>query len=286
MQTTKMESIKIDDILKICENLDQFKFFIDDLNKFLTKCKNKEKTLKKICNINKSLFKSKYKNFYIKNKEIIDQLNKDGQFEKFIKNIISNGDIKPEINELYFYLVKNKNNLQSIVKTLNKLKTLTFKEIFFSVEFKFSIHCELRKKHQQVLTYFDQISKISDNTYNGTGSHYMIKIEHNLKNGTLDHAYIYLNSLIFSEEILPKTIEYEYILKLIIEKINLINDNKPSEIDLIKAFISTMFPEILAAKDIEEIKKLLTQIQQLIAPDQQKQKEPPKAYQKTIHQKK
>ncbi len=204
------ETAKINDLIFICNIIDEYDNFSNDLNKLIT-TKDIDKILKDFNKLHNGIrwFISKdIRSFYFKYKDLIEYIFKYMGEDFFIKN---------NLDYFYKYINKHKIYKSKILQLLDVLKMLGFEELTLKEETKFtdeeySTTSSYNKKIN--IVYLDNIEIIPNYQnnlikYKSKGSNYKITIKNSRVNITV-------NSLIFDITKLPNSIDPKFILNEII----------------------------------------------------------------------
>ena len=239
----KNSEIKIDNLIALINILDNYEDFSNNLKKFVKKEKYNRELIGKLHKISKDEFCIRdmgAKKFYKDNKEVIDIINKYTSIYDFIcSNYDYNGNLIDGYDKLdyyYNYILKNKNNIEQIKLVLDRIKDLGINKINYNESYNFTnntYHFSLN--HKGCLNYLDNIEVLpgyskSKIDYYTKESNYKIMIYN------FDDIYetneIYLNSLIFNPNVLPKKISKEETLDIIfnLKKKNNEEENKIREV--------------------------------------------------------
>lgn len=224
----KLYKAETSNIIALCHIIDDFEKFEKRLVSMISAKNNYEFAIE-LMNISAGKSKlglRKVKRFYIKNKTIIDTINKYSNIPRFIDDNYDfyrnrHGDLR----FFYKYILSHKEDIDKILGVLEKLTELNCYKIEFSEDLDFTketyrLYDFLRSNFS--IIYLDNIEVIpsytSDINYKTTSSNY--KMELNVSGNLISEfgPKIALNSLIFDPERLPKSVKkedtFEHILNL------------------------------------------------------------------------
>lgn len=237
----KYYSEHINNLIVLCHIIDDFKEFENKLLTLISTDYNMDFIFKlwDISQGKSSLFGGRVKKFYLDNKRVIDEINKYSNITAFI---ISNYNCsgKPNNNLKYFYeyILSHKEEIDKILIVLNKLEELGFKKINFNDKVSFAEEvydvCVCFSQNDSV-TYLNNLEIIPNYnpgviSYKTTGSNYKMIVGVNSDDFKKRTRNIYLNSLIFNIDELPKGISK----KEIFERIITLREEKNNEFSFIK----------------------------------------------------
>ena len=220
-------SAYISNLIALCHIIDEFEEFQNELIPILSS-KNSSDFIYTLSAVSKGTTKlgaTKEKNFYTKNKYIIDKINQHSHLISFIDfNYGRNGMPYDNFQFFYQYILKHRNKLRKILGVLLKLKQLGFEKIDFNSDLDFTqetykIHTFFSNNFN--ITYFDNLTAIpsynSDTiSYKTNGSKYKITVGISLGRISKYDKHIVLNNLIFDYTELPSAISKEEIFYKII----------------------------------------------------------------------
>lgn len=185
--------------------------------------------------------------FYKENKNIIDIINKYSTFYDFITNIYISNRSSYDINYFYNYLICNKDKLDDIVKVVEKIKELGFKEIKFNEEEDFKKEeYKLNTSRVKSIIYsivtdihflenMELIPEYENNIikYKTNGSNYCMVLPYrdDAKGWASDE--IILNNLLFDPNRLPNSLKKEDT----IDKIIALKETKKEEMTSIRELV-------------------------------------------------
>lgn len=232
--------IDINILIALVNILDEYEIFHERMMNYIKNNRyNKEQIskLEKISIDNNYLVGSKAKDFYLNNKETIDTINKYTSIYNFIvSNYNYRGYPFDDYNKLdyyYNYLLKNKNNIETIKELLDRIKELGFKEIDLDESYDFTKqdyyflldwykHGD-KKIYYSNLNYSENIEVLPNyekNTirYHSKSSNYRIMInEFSEEDESIFYREIMVNNLMFNPSLLPNKITKEETLDKIIK---------------------------------------------------------------------
>lgn len=236
--TIEISRVYTEELLALCHIFDKYDNFYEDLKILLSKSKKEIDTiysLQQISHDKFGIYSKAVKDFYEKHKDIIDEINKYSQIHRFICNAHSWN----KETSIYQYLLSNKDNIDKIIKVLEKLISLRIYEIEFSEKFNFDknyneIYTNLSKNSyvhfydnmEVIPTYGEEII-----AYKTNGSPYDIELK--VEPDVVEFCTIQLNSLDFNPNRLPLKITKENT----IDEIFALKESKQTEYDLIKKLI-------------------------------------------------
>lgn len=285
----------VDELIALYHILDNYSEFKENLNNLLFSNYNLKDTkgLDNISNGKKVIGARKIKKFYKQNKNVIDTINKYYNILDFINNNYNfYGNIVDNASMEYFYnyFIEHKNELDKILKVLERLKELGFNK------FDFVPNADYTKEKQGInskiegnlaINYFDNMELIPnyDNDivkYKTTNSNYKIILEtfFNIEEKKVDSpcldAKIELNSLVFDAKRLPESIEnltlFNKILSLKEEKMeSCLNVQKAidlstsvDKLQLDFLLTSSIIEKVCDVKEDEELKSILLTMQEYL----------------------
>ena len=252
--------IEINHLIAICNTIDNYELFNNNLIQFLNTTKNKIELIYKLGKISNSEISIPYPKiikFYKENKIIIDIINKNSNIHTFICQNYqydkTNQNTKFKNQNLYKYILNNKKELNKILDILEKLKNLGFTDIEFNENLDFTtekyyIYSNLSSNFD--IIYLDNLEAIPSYSYGQinyktTGSNYKMTLGllGSEKNFCKYSKKIILNSLIFDPDTLPKEISHQEITHKILELPNI----KEEEYSIIRTSVdlSTNIDDLL-----------------------------------------
>lgn len=273
MENEKIKEAYIDNLIALCHILDDYSEFNKNLSHLMTKEYNRDNInyLYKISNGKVIVGAKKVKQFYKKNKIIVDTINKYTDIWKFINY---NYDIKGNLFEysnldfFYKYILSNRENLDKILLVLNKITKLGFDKLSFDENLDFTtdeyavdtvfnsnIRVEYLDNMEIVPNYQSNVVK-----YKTTGSNYKINIKSSImvvigKISKYDMEII-INSLTFDENRLPETISKENTF----DKIISLAKNKNEECSAIRDSIDLSMSLDSLSSNLDSTNNLLSKI--------------------------
>lgn len=235
IKDVEFKNIKIDDLIALCYILDDYKDFIKNFTYLVSLNKSSVYEISEIldrvskdkkCKGKKRLI-NQVKDFYLKNKSVIDIINKYSSIYDFME---LNNDVMDErsiylndFNSFYKYLLMHKNKIEQILSLLEKIKELGFESLEFNEKADFT------QEEYRVFTNFvsNNVIAFLDNmqvlpNYENNVVKYKTN-ESNYKIITTGHLYypftysekIQLNSLDFDKNLLPKLSAEERLDKIV-----------------------------------------------------------------------
>ena len=240
---------------------------------------------------NKELIK-----FYLQNEEIINKIKKHCTLDDFISNnYTQEGNISELscIGEVYDYLNKHKEDQEKILELFYKLKDLGFNNIIFDEKLdfttdKYSINSIFN--YNEEIVYLDNIEIIPNYDfgvveYRSEDSNYKMKLKTLYFDFLIGDRTIYLNSLLFDLDKLPKKIDMETIFDSIIslkeekkDQYNKITNSVNFSVkidDLSNEFykLNNVVDKLDTITTTKEIKEVLKSIKELLEDLKNKSKE-------------
>lgn len=236
--TIEISRVYTEELLALCHIFDKYDTFYEDLKILLSKSKKEIDTiysLQQISHDKFGIYTKSVKDFYEKYKDIIDEINKYSQIHRFICNAHS----WTKETSVYQYLLSNKDNMDKIIKVLEKLLSLKIYEIEFSESFDFTVNSNeiyTKLSKNSYVHFYDNIEVIPSYgermiVYKTTSSPYDIELKVELDG--VEFCTIQLNSLDFDPNRLPLKITKENT----IDEIFALKESKQKEYDLIKKLI-------------------------------------------------
>ena len=214
-------------MIAFCHIINEFEKFRKNLSSI--NAKNYESFVQQLYEVSTGNFKigaKKAKKFYNENKSVIDTINKYSQINEFLIEL----DVKYETSIVYKYIMNNKSKTIKIIGVLEELKYLGFERFTLDEEFDFTkktYEVDKKFKWDFKIIYVDNIEIIPNYgeaiSYKTTNSNYEMNLEASSDNFSNFGKKIYLNSLVFDKNRLPKKIDKETIFNLIL---NLKNSQK------------------------------------------------------------
>lgn len=225
----------IEILIALCHIIDEFPKFQENLEAAIELKNNREflDSVRKISIGKYVIGHSKAKKFYNENKSVIDTINKYSNIYFFVAMNYTSSGFPFNNNSLdyfYEYLLKHKNEMSKIIKVLEQLKKLGYKEFEFNEEIDFTketynIYCHSPLRLVSEVAYLDNMLVIPSYDcepikYTTTGSNYQINlISSSIATPKAYFSTIILNSLLFDPNRLPQntskneTIDKIYALK-------------------------------------------------------------------------
>ena len=217
--------VRTRDLLTLIVILNEFEDFN---NKVIDLIKNKNdysfNKIQKLSKNEKVIGAKKLKDFYNDNSEIINVINSYSNIGYFIdfNYDLNNGQLKDGFNQLYNYLLKNKDKLNGIIDLLIRIEKLGFENIFYNDKLDFSKN-SYKTSSQYYLCedfyYLDNMYVVP--TYDGEkieyktkGSSYEMKLQKGFKN-TVYKRSITFNDLLVNPNRLPSELTKEETLDVI-----------------------------------------------------------------------
>ena len=230
IQEILYNGISVDTIITLYNMLDVYEDFNKDLKNLLTSKENDGYVgynLWRLSTYKDETVSKKIKKFYGKHKSVIDMVNKNSNIRDFMNDNFVNdtGRNNTNINNLFNYLMKNKEKKENIFLVLDKIKKLGFDKIYFDEKFDFT------KKEYIIFTnfidnyslnYLDNIEIIPNYStghvkYRTNNSNYNMFLQLSDKDISQYGREILLNSLLFDVRLLPDSIEKETTFDMILD---------------------------------------------------------------------
>ena len=242
------KKISINNLLALAHILDDYEKFNKKLKKF-----NGNTDLDNLQNLFKVskgdlILSPRTNKFYKENKNVIDTINKYSTLYDFVNNIYISNCSSYDINYFYNYLTINKDKLDDIVKVVEKIKELGFREIKFNEEENFKKEeYKLNTSRVKSIIYsivtdihflenMELIPEYENNIikYKTNGSNYCMVLPYrdNAKGWASDE--IILNNLLFDSNKLPNSLKKEDT----IDKIIALKEPKKEEITSIRELVN------------------------------------------------
>ncbi len=215
-------------IITLCYIIDDFEEFKERLLPYLQTEYNRD-FIFQLGYISRGQFKigaGKAKKFYKANKHVIDIINEYSNISRFICAIWdSKGEQKPDFQRIYEYILKHKDQINTIIDVLTRIDILGFYR--FNLDETLNFTQETYKVYpvfgiNRSITFVPNIQINNDlddyTSYKTTESNYKIEILVDGDDIKLDKSKIILNSLLFDENSLPTSLTrentFEYIMVL------------------------------------------------------------------------
>ena len=208
-------------MIAFCHIINEFEKFRKNLSSI--NAKNYESFVQQLYEVSTGNFKigtKKAKKFYNENKSVIDTINKYSQINEFLIEL----DVKYETSIVYKYIMNNKSKIIKILGVLEELKYLGFERFTLDEEFDFTkktYEVDKRFNWNSNIIYVDNIEVIPNCggepiNYKTTNSNYEMNLATDCDNFNNLWSNIYLNSLVFDKNRLPKKIDKETIFNSIL----------------------------------------------------------------------
>lgn len=208
-------------MIAFCHIINEFEKFRKNLSSI--NAKNYESFVQQLYEVSTGNFKigaKKAKKFYNENKSVIDTINKYSQINEFLIEL----GVKYETSIIYKYIMNNKSKIIKILGVLEELKYLGFERFTLDEEFDFTkktYEVDKRFNWNSNIIYVDNIEVIPNYggepiNYKTTNSNYEMNLATDCNNFNNLWSNIYLNSLVFDKNRLPKKIDKETIFNLIL----------------------------------------------------------------------
>lgn len=214
-------------LIALCNIIDDFKNFEEKLRLVISK-KNNRDFVYQLYDISKGKFyigAGKATRFYNENKEVIDIINKYSDITRFINNNYDfQGNSSDSLKFFYEYISSHKEEMDTILAVLGKLKELGFDEFEFnsSLDFTQETHKVCTSIYDNFdITYLNNLTAIPSYnpgviSYKTNNSDYKITVKVLLGDIRVYSKKIVLNNLIFDPNGLPTVISKEEIFDKII----------------------------------------------------------------------
>lgn len=228
-------SASINDLFILCEKLEEFKKFNNDLLKIMSNRYDKKFAFQlwDLSNKKIKLYPRKVKRFYKENKAFVDTINKYSNIKIFIAlNYTKNGNMEKDLDYFYQYILKNKKNIKKIKSLLEKIKYLGFNKVNLNEQkdFREQIY-KIHINKNDNFVYLNNMILMPESdsnviSYKTKNSKYKIVFDHPLFMKSY-HCYkkIFLNDLTFNSNELPDDLLEDKTLNKII---NLKNEKQQS----------------------------------------------------------
>ena len=239
-------------MIAFCHIINEFEEFRKNLSSI--NAKNYESFVQQLYEVSTGNFKigaKKAKKFYNENKSVIDTINKYSQINEFLIEL----DVKYETSIVYKYIMNNKSKIIKILGVLEELKYLGFEKFILDEEFDFTKKTYKADEIFEInfkVVYVDNIEVIHNYgeaiSYKTTNSNYEMNLETSYDHFSNFGKKIYLNSLVFDKNRLPKKIDKETIFNLILN----LKDSQEKNNTIIRALASIK-------NDFENLKKICSE---------------------------
>lgn len=228
-----------DNIITLCYIIDEFEEFKKRLLPMIQTEWNRDfiSQLRDTSNGYFKIFASEARKFYKENKLIIDIINEYSNISRFICNIWdSKGEQNPEFQRIYDYILDHKDQINTIIDVLNKVKKLGFYRFGFddTIDFTketYEVYPVLGINHSITFVQNIQINNDLEDyiSYKTTESNYKIELAIDDNDLNIYKSKIILNSLLFDVNSLPTSLtidntfgyimvsKYEYMFQTIKE---------------------------------------------------------------------
>ncbi len=274
METKKVKEIYTDNLIALCHIIDSYSEFSKNLRSFISTKYNRDNVeyLYQMSNGKFIFGAKKVKQFYQKNKTIIDLINKYSNISMFINQHYDNQGNPYELADLdffYQYILNKKDCLKQILETLNKIKKLGFEKLQFDENLDFTTNdYKINKsfKYNNNIEYLDNMEAIPNYesdviNYKTKGSNYKITIKPSVRtiiNQDISgyDKKIIVNSLNFDANKLPEIMTKENTFDKIISLANEKND----ECEAIRNSVNLSISLDFLCLSINSINNLLSRI--------------------------
>ena len=224
--------IRTKDLLTIAVILDEFEDFSKNVIDLLKESKNIRffYTLNKVIKGETVLGAKKIKDFYINNRVIVDVVNGYSDIHYFIAYNFDmyNKTLNEGTNNIYHYLLNNKDKIKNIIDSLIRIERLGFNTIYFNENFDFTNDIYRLSENPVLYTrffYLDNLYAVptyknSDIKYKTKKSEYKMEMKTDME--VVEPLHIYLNTLLFDHNRLPEELDKKEIIDKILElKLNI-----------------------------------------------------------------
>ena len=215
-----LDRLRITNLIALCYVIDKFDKFDKDFTHLLSTKKSARANMKleRIAQGKLCLFAKEERKVYRQNQELINVLQKAGDFETFLwENYYQEGiNSYKGLKAFAKYVNKNKSNINLIIGVLKKLQELGFEKIIFDEKLDFTKETYLMGttlKDNLSIDYLDNLEAIPNYNpnlmkYKTNASSYRmtLAVMDNKLIPTSPFNMIALNSLLFSPDRLPKTL--------------------------------------------------------------------------------
>lgn len=288
MEENKTIKVNINGLIALCHILDEYETFNQNLINFLKESRNKSNSIWRIGRIANGedwAPAPKEKKFYKQNKLVIDTINSHLHIQTYIcenyEFSYNNNAVVYKNNELYQYILNNKDKLDRIILVLEKLKKLGFKQLQFNENFDFTNEIyvlPLFLHYNHYIPYLDNLEAIPVYRkdivkYKSTSSNYKMTTLPVWSEVSFTYEMqIFLNDLTFDADRLPNAISKEEITDKIIalqkaknEEYTIIRNSVDFSIgadDLLSSFssVNNSLSKLDDVSKKEELTKLLASI--------------------------
>ena len=260
--TIEISRVYTRELLALCYVFDKYEEFLNELKDLLSKSKKEVDTiynLEQLSHGKFGIYSKSLKEFYEKHKELIDEVNKYSHIHTFI----CQAHTWNEETSIYYYLKSHKEEMQNIIKILEKLISLRIYEIEFSEKFDFDknyneIYTNLSKN--SYVHFYDNMEVIPTYgekiiAYKTNGSPYDIELK--VEPDGVEFCTIQLNSLDFNPNRLPMNITKENT----IDEIIALKESKQTEYDLIKKLIDLRIANHEAVMSFTKLQLEMTKLE-------------------------
>lgn len=267
--------IKVNSAIALCHVLDEFEQFEENLKLFIPQASHD--FLIKLFNISKGqkyLGSGKTKKFYNENKEIIDKINEYSNITEFIGGIYTSDVCTGSLDFLYGYLLVNRENIDKIISTLEKLKQTGIDNIEFNDDLHFGREQYNLNKFFYDNTHFVYLDNIkiipnydsSSVIYENNNSNYMLNLLRESRKIRSVNNTIILNDLTIDPNLLPNEISkgetFDMIIKKALEKeyeCSVIRDSVDLSVGIneLNYFINDFSEKISNLESVNEKEELL-----------------------------
>lgn len=216
--------IKVNAAIALCHVLDDFEQFEKNLKLFIPQASHDY--LNKLFNVSKGqkyLGTGKTKKFYNENKIIIDKINEYSNITDFIGGIYTSELCTGGLDFLYGYLLVNKENINDIINTLEKIKQIGINDIKFNNKLRFTNEKYSLNRFfydNTCFVYLDNIKVVpgydySYIEYKNNNSNYMLKLQRDSRKIRIDE--IVLNDFSIDPNLLPNEISKSETFDVIVQ---------------------------------------------------------------------
>ena len=265
--------IDTNNLIVLCETLDDYKPFCDDLGRLVKSKSNRDLAMKvyKVIQRKVSICSSKYNNFIEKHKDTIEIMKKYWSLGDFIICCYDRKGNRIEnlgVDYFYKYIKNHKKDIETIKKVALKIKSLGFDKIYFQEKADFT-----EMEYDFTTQYTTDFAFLENMEVNPTYLNQPIKYRTNEScyrmylsafgnNGIFKYGRkIELNSLIFDSNRLPDEITTESTIDVIYELVE--NEKKKSTYEDIRNSVDLSIATSDLTNDFEHLKYLSENIDKI-----------------------
>ena len=235
----KIKKMTTSDMIVLCNILDEYETFHNNLVKLLEDNSNREIMfdIYQATQGKKGIGKKKITKFYEKNKDVLDKIKEISSVWNFLDdNYTSQGEFRKDscIYTFYNYLREHEDKLEIILANLQRLERLGISTVEFDENISFDNEiCSMYTNYPQnfEIVFFDNIQPVLNYEkaiikYSGNNSHYRIVLMGSLLGAFRTYGQkMTMNSLIFPPENIPEAFTEETIYNKITSLRNTMSDS-------------------------------------------------------------